>query len=248
MSDAKSENHLPKAEGQHADIFYGSPMAIVGMFVEVVRARFKADAAEALPWRWRDDPTPDVDENNVPHANGGVPRTLYIESAFVDDPEARNYRPAILVDKGDTQLTKPVLGNRSGYIRHDGTETFYAPARIPIEIQCISEKRGESSQLADFTWFHVAACQALIRQEFRVHDISPPVAGKTEPFRRNEGNKEAWMTPISFDVMVEYRWKTRPIAPVLQSVMHTLRVRGDGDPTTGAIVTATLISAKQLPR
>lgn len=248
MSRFEAENHLPKAAGQHADIFYGSPMALVGLFVEVVRARYRADSAEALPWRWKDDPTPDVDEDNQPTVNGGVPRTLYIESAFVDDPEARNYRPAILVDKGDTRLTKPVLGNRSGYVRHDGTETFYAPAAIPIEIQCISEKRGESGQLGDFTWFHLAACQALIRAESGVHDISPPVLGKTEPFRRTEGNKEAWMTPISFDIIVEYRWKTRPIAPLLQSVVSRLRARGDGDVTEGAIVTATIVSALHRPR
>lgn len=256
MTNARSDyNHLAKAQGQHPDIFYGSPLAVVGLFVEVIRARFKGDNAIALPWYWDDDPTPDPNETGEPSTETsevtggpGMGRKIYVESAYTSNNEARNYRPAVLVDKDTTQLLKPVIGNRAAWLPKEGLEVYYAIAQIPIEVMCLSEERGESAQIADFVWFHLVACTNLIREEFGIHDISPPVIGKTTPFRRTEGNKDSsWNTPIEFNVMVEYRWKTQPIAPLLESVAINLRARGEGDAETGAIVTATtVLSTDQL--
>lgn len=239
MTTVKADRGLAKAQSQQEEIFYGSPMAIVGLFVDVVRARFSGDAGASLPWQWKTDPLPGEDENNEPRTDdGGSPRTLYIESAYVDDPEARSFRPAIYIDKDETTMTKTVIGNRSGYIQHNGIETFWAVCLMPIQIRCVSDVRGESAQLGDFVWFHLLACKDLVRETYKIHELSPPVLGKTVPYTRDAGPK-AWETAISFTAQVEFRWKTQPIAPLLESVKQVIRTRGDGDSTVGAIITAT---------
>lgn len=242
---ARSVNQLPKAAGQSSDIFYGSPLALVGLFVEVIRTRFRGGNEAALPWYWNNNPTPDIDETGETSLETsqvvdgpGVPRKIYIESAYTSNTEARNVKPAIFVDKAPTRLMKPVIGNRAAYNPKDGFEYFYALASVPIEVTCLSEERGESAQIGDFVWFHLMACQQLIRYEFGIHDISPMTLGKTEPFKRTEGNKTAWSTPVMFEVQIEYRWKTLPIAPLLAAVKQTLYLAGNGDSTAGAVAVA----------
>lgn len=234
MGKAESELGFAKVDGQHADVFYGSPLALVGVFVEVIRARFRGGNAEGLPWVWREDPTPDHATQNA--EAGGA--TLYVESQLNDDPESRSHRPAVLVDKEDTRLQKFVVGNRAGVRMTDRLEGFIALGIVPISVMCLSTSRGESAQLGDHVWFHLASGQNLIRETFNIHELTPPVLGKTQPYRRSESENDTWMTPIAFEAQVMFRWITRPIAPLLQEVRSTLTVRGDGDAVLGAITTA----------
>jgi hypothetical protein len=237
MPTAKSDVRLPIPDDHHEDVFYGSPMALVGLFVEVARARFRDDNAEALPWVWRENLLVPADADDAVDA----PRRLYVESAYTSNKEVRNYRPAVFVEKGPTVPVKTVIGNRSGALLHKGIETFYTMAQVPIELACVSEERGESAQIADYVWFHLMACRLLIGEAYGVHNVGEPQIGKTAPYRLTEGNRDSWTTPVTFECVVEYRWKTTPIAPLLASVQQTLRLRGGGDSTTGAIVTAVSI-------
>lgn len=235
MTTVKSELGFSKVDGQHGDVFYGSPLALVGVFVEVVRARFRGANATGLPWRWKDDPTPDEGEENTEDA----PRTLYIESQLNADPEARDMLPAVYVDKGDTRPLKLMVNNFAGVRLQDRTEGFYALTVVPITVMCLSNARAESANIADHVWFHLTACQRLIRSTFNIHEIGPIVLGQTQVYRRSEGKGDTWMTPVQFETQVAFRWITRPIAPLMQEIAMTLEARGQGDAHLGAVTTAT---------
>lgn len=226
----ESDGGNARIKDQHDDIRIGSPLAILGMFVLVVRARFQAPNDDT-GYIWRADPTPLQSEESTLDA----PRTLYIESGDVADPDARDVKPAIFITKGDTQLRQVVIGNRSAIHTPTRTERFYMQAVIPITIQCISDNRGESMILGDLTWFHIASAKNYIRAEFGLNDIADPILGATQLFRYSGGSAEAYLTPVSFAVTIEFHWITRPIAPMLKEISARLATIGGGDATTGAI-------------
>ena len=126
MSTAKAEiTEYPKVSGQSVDVVEGSPLALIGVFVEIVRARFRGRNV-GLPWLWKNDPTPEEWEENTPEK----PHLIYIESQFQDNNESRNYRPAIFVGKGDTRPSKIILGHRAGIHRPTRLEGFFCLASV----------------------------------------------------------------------------------------------------------------------
>lgn len=225
MSQVKSDGEFPRVEGQAPDVFYGSPLAVIAMFVEVIRARFRGEN-DGTPWLWREDPTPLANEQNEP----GAPRTLYIESDLSDDPDARDFDPSITVGKEETRLVKAVVGNFAGARNTDQLKGYWALAIIPMVVQCFSKQKGESANLADHVWMHLVATQHIVRHEFHIHEISPLVLGRTQPFRRTNDKPDRWVTPISFETQVEFRWLTRPIAPRLQEIRMKMALASGADP------------------
>lgn len=226
----ESDGGAPRLKDQLSDIKTGSPLALLGLFVEVVRVRFKEPNTDT-GYVWRPDPTP----LNTEESTEDEPRFLYVESSDVNDPEARDMRPAIFVTKGETQLQQLVIGNRSDIDHRTRTERFYMPAVIPITLSCVSENRGESAIIADHAWFHIASATNYIRALFGINHIAPPMLGPTNLFRRNEGGPDLYMTMVSFAVTVEFHWITRPIAPLLKEVLSNLTVVGGGDAMIGAM-------------
>jgi len=229
----ESDEGRARLASQHADITVGSPLAVIGLFVEVIRARF-VPPNDDTSYVWRDDPTPLASEENDQNA----PRLLYIESGNVTDPEARDFKPAIYVDKEDTQLRQVVIGNRSDFDMRTRTERFYMQAVIPVTINCISDNRGESMIIGDLVWFHLLSVQNYVRATFGINNIAEPILGATRMFRRSGAAVDAWTTPISFAVTIEFHWITRPVAPLLKEVSARLSAYGAGDATAGAIEVA----------
>lgn len=231
MSDSeqiKSVAHLAKVEGQSDDIFYGSVLAVQGVFVEVVRSRWRGrNRTDDVPYYWEPDVTPREDETG----DDGHPRKLYVESAYLEFPDAKNFRPAVLVDAADCVPIKDVVGNIAGVHRPSGLVGHYSRCQISMEVLVLDESRGGCSVLADLTWFHLLACRQLIRQEFRIHEMTEPRRARVVPARRD---KDIWECPITFEVQVEMRWFTRPVAVLLQEVRAKLALIGAGDAGLGA--------------
>lgn len=230
MSVIESDNNTPKLKDQHADIAVGSPLALMGLFVEVIRSRFRGDNGDT-GFIWRDDPTPLPTEESTPDA----PRLLYIEASDTTDPDARDFKPAVFVSKEDTQLRQVVIGDRSDFHTPTRTERFYMQAVVPISVNCVSDSRAESAIIGDLVWFHLLATRNYTRAEFGINDIAAPVLGATRIFRRAETGSDAWSTPISFAVTIEFHWITRPVAPLLKEISARLSARGQGSTTMGAI-------------
>lgn len=203
----------PRVDGQHPDILPGSPLALIGVFVDIARARFRGENI-GIPWTWREDPTVLETDENTPEA----PSLIYIESAYTEDPDARNRLPAIFVDRDDMTLMKGDVGHRAAIHQPTRTEAFRAYASVPMVFECAAQKRGESSNIGYFLWEYLSASTFIIREFCSVHDITPPVLGKTNVQRRLSSNIEAWVTPVTTTLLVKYMWVTKPIAPVLQEI------------------------------
>lgn len=212
---------VPRVPGQQPDIAVGSPLAIVGLFTEIVRERFRP--GNGLAWAWSENSTPLKSEENTEDE----PRRIIIEPAFNENTEVKNYRPAIYIDKGETASGKVAIGNFVGQKLKTGLRAFYALTTIPMDIEVVSENRGESGILADITWFYIIAGRELIRSTFGIHEITPPILGKTVPF---EGDKGQWSTHITFEIQCELRWTTLPIGPLLKDIIIKYHDSGDENP------------------
>lgn len=203
--------------GAAADVAVGSPLALVGLFTTIVRERFRA--GNGLPWVWSPEATPLSSATNEPDA----PRKILIEAAFSEGLEVRNFRPAIFIDRGDITPGKVAIGNFIGQHLPTAKKGYYALASCPIDIEIVAERKGESSTLADLVWFYVLAGRDLIRSTFAIHELTPPVLGRTLPF---EQDKTAWSTHVSFEIQYDLRWSTVPISPLLADVVMKFKASG----------------------
>lgn len=214
--------HLPRGEGEGVDVFPGSPLAIVGLWVLALRERFNYNIGEPLPWVWTPNMRPENTEDEVPLPDGS-PRKLLIESAFNVEKSARNYRPAIYVNRGRATSEKIVVDNRAGNHLPTALKAHYSHVSMPIIFDCESENAGESITIAETAWGFVLSTRDIFRKEFGLHDIVEPSLGETTP---GTVDKTTWTTQVQFNVVYEQRWGTKPIAPVLREIVGHLEVAG----------------------
>jgi len=215
--------YFPRMPGQQAEVMPGSSLAVVALLTEIVRERFRP--SNELAWVWRENYTPGEDEENTPEE----PRKLLIEPSFSENSEARNYRPAILIDKQDTIASKVAIGNFAGQQLHTGLRGFYSLATIPIDISVVSDRNGESAILADIVWFYLLAGREQIMHTFGMQDMENPVLSRTTP---SDVDKRVWTTRITFTITLGLRWSTLPISPILNSIVLKYRRSGETDPDT----------------
>ncbi len=211
---------FPRMTGQQADVMPGSPLAVLAMLTEIVRERFRE--ANKLAWYWHENSTPGADETNDPDA----PRKILIEPSFAENEETRNFRPAIIVDKGETVPSKVSIGNFAGQQIHTGLRGFYSLSQIPIDITVKTDRSGESATLADILWFYLLAGREQICSTFGLQDMTNPVLGRTSPV---ESDRREWHTHISFQISIGLRWSTLPISPILREIVTRYRASGETD-------------------
>jgi hypothetical protein len=210
IGEVPDPKRVPAPEAtQPVNIRPGSAMAIVGLFVEVIRRRFTQESA--LPWVWFDD------------IRSGGDQGIAIESAFNEDQDHRNYRAAIYVDRDELIIGRTVLGDLAGQHLPSGLRAFWALESVPLLVECVAAKKAESAVLADLVGIYLHASSKLIQAKFGLHDMTPLTMGRTQPFPRD---KTQWVTPISFTVQFNLRWTSTPTAPILREIELSLEASG----------------------
>ncbi|MAG64354.1 MAG: hypothetical protein CMK74_00540 [Pseudomonadales bacterium] len=176
----------------------GSPLAVVGIFVSILRERFATGGVTNYQWK------EDVNQTEIA-----------IESSFAESDEVRNFRPAIFIDKEQTVYGKTIIGDRVEKTLTTRKDVHWCLATIPLIIDCVSSRRGESTILGDVAQWTIHAASDIIQGTFGFHSMSAPQLGRTVPY---EADKKAWTSPITFQIQYNVRWSTVPIAPLLQEI------------------------------
>lgn len=215
---------LPRLVDDGEDVFPGSPLAVIGLMVAIVRARFSPDPAYPLPYIWEEDLRPEDDEDGEPLPEGS-PRKVMIESAYLVEKSARNYSPAIYIGRNGGPLTavQSSTGDVVGQRKNDQFKAYHCFGEMPITCECESENAGESSTIGEIVWAFILACRQILREDFGFQTVSHPVLGDTVPTERT---KEIWVSPVQFSVSFDVRWGTVPQAPILRDI--SVRLRGTG--------------------
>lgn len=200
----------PSPEGsQQVSIRPGSKLAVLGVFVEIIRKRFAMDIVDPMfQWLWIDD----------------IKKTkIAVESAFNEDKEFRNFRPAVFVDCDDQTHGRVVLGDRAGQNFKTGLVGFWDLQTVPILIECVAGKRAESAVLGDIVGVFLHASSDLIQAKFGFHDMTPVTVGRTQPSTKD---KDQWVTSVTFNVQYPGRWTNKPTAPLLAEVEAEITASG----------------------
>ncbi len=223
LKDLAGQN-LPRMEEDHPDVFPGSVLALVGCFVAAMRSRFSQDNAGSLPWAWKEDPTPNTNEDNSTDA----PRTIFIESAYNEEPDGRDPRPAILVGNGATQFVQLWIGNTAAYHQPTATKVVIVHAITEIRFECLSNRRGESMQLAQMVADFMTASKDDLREAFSLHNITPVQISECIPERRDSSAIESWKTVVAMQVQGKLLYLHWPIAPVLTEIVARFTASSGG--------------------
>lgn len=177
----------------------GSPLAIIGIFVEVLRERFRPGNGPP-DWPW--------------YANLNETKVV-IESAFAEGNTERGKKPAIFVDKDESAYGKVIIGDRAGIVWADMSDYQWTLSTVPVLIECVASRRGESAIIGDIVHWTLHCASDPIQATYSFHDMSPPTLGRTVPY---EADKESWTTPVSFHVQYPVRWRVTPIRNLIQEV------------------------------
>lgn len=240
MDPGTSTTGLTRLDDQHPDVFPSSPNALLAVFTSVLQSRFYAQPGSldphsgedlALPWVWVPDSTPredgagpSADENP---GEEQAQRRIYIEAGPLENPPARNLRPALIVDRGPIQLTSLGTGNRVHVEYPLRAEMLLCHGQVGIEVGCVARDSGESAALADIVASYVAGSTPDIRAIFGIHEIGLPQIGVTAPYTRVAGELTSWRTAVSFPVTIIYKWLRWPLAPILREFAGKLRTNGE---------------------
>lgn len=197
---------LPAPEqAQTPSIRPGSGMAIIGVFVETIRARFRCPGTH---WVYDDD----------------IKKTeIAIESAFNEDDAHRNKRPAVFVDRDEEVIGRSVLGDLAGQNLRSGLRGFWALESVPILIECVAAKKAESAILADVVGIFLHASSDLVQAAFGLHDMTPVIRGRTQPFPRD---KKQWVTSVTLTVQYNLRWSNQGTGPLIQEIIGRIQASG----------------------
>lgn len=198
------------AEAQQQNIRPGSGMAVIGVYVEVVRSRF---GDGTLPWVY----DPDIKKTKIA-----------IESAFNEDKEHRDKRPAIYIDRDEQIIGRSVVGDFAGQNLKSGKRGFWALESVPILMECVAAKKAESAIIADVAGIFLHASSDLIQAAFGFHEMTPITRGRTQPYARD---KAQWVTPITFSVQFNLRWTNAPTGPLINQIVARAVASGFDNPT-----------------
>ena len=182
----------------------GSPLAIIGIFVAVLRERFtEGNGPPDYPW-----------------FEDSINTKIIIESGFEDNQTERGKKPAIYIDKDESVYGKPIIGDRAGIVWKDMSDFQWTLSTVPVLIECVASQRGESAVIGDIVHWTLHCASDPIQATYSLHDMSPPTLGRTVPY---EADKESWVTPVSFHVQYPVRWRVTPIRNLIQETR--LRIR-----------------------
>ena len=192
-----------------------TPLTILGVFVEVVRERFRAESQvePASPWIWQDN----LKETSI-----------FVESGWNENIEARNVRPGVWIDRDQNIYQKVVLGDRDQdpvpwpEVR---LETFYGQGEVDIILDCVAPKRGESMVIGSIVQDFLHMSSNYVQACFGLRDMSAVILGRTTPFEKDD---KLWTSPVQFRAYYEIRWATAPISLALNQI--ALRVADAADP------------------
>lgn len=206
MAGHETKQVRPRTEQDRLRIAAGSPLAIQGIFLEILRERFKVGAG--LNWEWQADPTL---------------TSIFIETSYNAETESRNQAPAIYVTRLQSVPAKMAVGDRAGVHLPDHHELFKALMRIDMQLECISNDEGESAIIGDIVQFMILASQDVIEREFGFHSFTHPILGQTLPQERDQTK---WSTAVDFSLEFWIHWAQVPIAPLLQQLSQRLSTQG----------------------
>jgi hypothetical protein len=185
-----------------------TPLTVLGMFIEIVRARFSDDnfSDPEVPWAWNED----LDLTKI-----------FIESGFNVNIDARTTRPGVWIDRDQNIYVKSNMGRQDQMPVHirKSIYLYHGFGEIDIMLDCTSPNRGESMVVGSVVQDFLQMSASVIKGEFGLRDMTDVIMNRTAPFDKDD---KLWNTQVQVRAQYEIRWITAPLAPAFNSVLSKL--------------------------
>jgi hypothetical protein len=193
-----------------------TPLTVLGMFIEVVRARFtdhEFDDPE-VPWKWEED----FDTTGI-----------FIESGYNVNIEARTTRPGVWIDRDQNIYVKSNIGRQDQMPVHirKPIYLYHGFGEVDIFLDCTSPNRGESMVIGSVVQDFLQMTAPVIKGEFGLRDMTDVIMNRTIPFDKDD---KLWNTQVQVRAQYEIRWFTAPVAPAFNSLL--IKIRDADNPET----------------
>jgi len=206
-------------DNANAQVVLSTPLAILGMLVDVVRQRF-AEGVFSDPvvnWTWKPLDEYDPGDDDV----------IYIESGWNVNLEARTVRPGVWIDLDQNVYIKSAIGHQDQMPAHirNNLEQFHAYGEADMSLSCTSPNSGESLLLGSVVQDHLEMASNIIQANFGLRDMGDVIMGKTSTFSKDD---KLYETPLQVRLKYEIRWATLPVGNLLNAI--NFRLEDDTDP------------------
>lgn len=176
----------------------GSPLAVLGIFIETLRERFGPQANLGLVWK-EDLQTTDI----------------AIEAGYNVEAGARDVGRGLYINRLNASPQQIAIADRVGVHLPDHMEGFTCMMQSQITIDCISSDAGESAILADIVQSFFIGSRQIFCAMYGFHDFGLAEMAQTLPY---ENDQQKFITTVSLVVQFQARWTTVKIRPLLQGV------------------------------
>jgi len=183
-----------------------SPLALTGVFLDILRGRFKPEYN--LGWAW------------YPGDEGRANSTVHIEAGGNRHTEDFSRRPAVYVIRNPINFSQAVIGDRFLNTDKTGDQLFYCIAQTGFTINVEAEESGEAEMIADIVLSTLMMGADEIEHFFLFKKLGPFALSSEIRMREDT---EVYMISIQFGLSYECRWATSPVRPLLKESLAKLR-------------------------
>lgn len=207
------QHYTPDGVELRPRILAGSPLALLGIYLESLREYFSGVDA---PYRWSTD------------ANSSE---LIVEAGKKPTVETNNPSRGVFVRRMGSVPASIGMGDRLGVDLPSGQESFIAHMTTSFRVDCVCAAEGEAELLADFVHHFLIASRKVFARQYGLHEMSMAAMGAVEPY---EFDTKYFAVALTFETTHAFRWTIVKIAPLIQQVGIRMQFRSGKDPAPGS--------------
>ena len=199
----------------HQDVIpLKSPLALTGIFLDIMLRRFREDAG--LSWVY------------YPGDEGRVASTITIEAATNPEIESFGKRPGLYIIRNPVTFNQVAIDDLADHNRKTGGKQFYCVAQTGVTFAVESDKSGEAELIADVVASTLLMGSNEIERFFLLRKIGPiSISSKAYTRQDTDISRVDIHAGITYDV----HWSSTPIAPILKEILvsHTAAAYNSND-------------------
>jgi hypothetical protein len=183
-------------------ILVKSPLALSGVFISILRERFKV--GNGLAWEYHTGEA------------GRQTGSLLIEAGSNPLSEERSVRPAIYVIRNPIAYKQAIVGDLNSVQHRSQAKVYYATAETSFTFTVESNEEGEAAQISDHVLCTLMMGSDIIERTFGFRKLGPfALSAVSKPTH----DQPIAQIHVSMGLTFDVRWGTIPIAPILNEIV-----------------------------
>lgn len=183
-----------------------SPLALTGVFLDILRARFAPEYN--MPWKY------------IPGDAGRKESTISIEAGGNYHTENHQVRPSIYIVRNPISFGQVSIGDHFSHEQKHGSRMFYCVGQTGFTFYCEAEEGGEAEIISDLVLSTLMMGSDEIERTFMFRKLGP---FSMSAEIKNRQDVEIFSIAVQMGLSYDVRWASCPIAPFLQEIIAKIK-------------------------